>query len=162
MDQEIRKAVDKIIAKLEKMSQEEFERDVLKLNGQMTDELLEKVLKDVYEIGSLDHEDLQYNTIKKARINAEEFKDVFHYIEEYAGSRSIQKDNCKSGFVDFRLYFHYRGGNFIWRELIGQGVAMQIYAREIADWPSRSPMIYKEDKAFQILEADPHIRFYKD
>lgn len=159
---QLQEVANQIISKLKNMSQEEFERDVLKLNGIMSDELLEKVLKDVFEVGAIDSEELAYNMVQRAKITVDEFNDVFHYIEQYARSRGNKKDNCGSDFIDFRLYFHYRGGNFIWRKLIGQGTACQIYGRESPSWPEKSPLIYKRDKAFEMLEADTKIRFYKE
>lgn len=152
---------DEIKRKLDAMSQEEFEKEVLKLNGVMSDDLLDKVMKEVYDKGMIDSEDLAYKTKKEVKITAEEFNDVFHYIAEHAGSNKIKKDSCESPFIDNRLYFRYRGANFIWRELFGQGAVYQIYASEDTTWPEESPLVYKESESFEIIDADTSLRFYK-
>lgn len=157
---DIRRIADEVIEKLKAMSQEEFERDVLKLNGTMSDELFEKVMKEVYRLQTLDEEGLLYEVVD-TEVTAKEFSEVFYYIKEYAKSRGIVEDYNEESFPEYRLHFRYRGGDFIWRMLIGQGTALQIHAQSYDDWPEVNPLKFDGSKAFEMLEVDRKIKYYK-
>lgn len=157
---EVRKIADEIIKKLKNISQEEFERNILKLNGTMNGTLFEKVMKEVYRLQSLDYETLRHETID-TDVTIGDFSEVFHYIQEYARSRDIIKDFYNNSFPEYRLYFKYRGGNFTWRMLIGQCATMQIHAQSYDNWPEENPLVFQEEKAFEMLEVDKKVKYYK-
>jgi len=142
--------VDKLIEHIKNISPEEYNKELLCLNGTMTEELLSKVLSEVIRVGNIDVEDIQYNP-EQYRISSEEFMDVYHYIDQKIIERYPV---INSYFPEVKICFIYNSTHFVWRLLQGQGSCCQLYTdneEEYLEFPG----------VIDILVSDPSIRFYK-
>ena len=146
---EFEKAMDAVVKKFEGMSVEEFERDVLCLNGVMTEDLFEKVLAESRKMGYVESEDVAYNIGNKYSLSASEFMDVFHYLDEVTREHQKQDEECT--FPRTMAYFLYKGELYLWDLMIGQGSSCSI--THIKDRIEVEPM--------KIDSVDSTIRFYK-
>jgi hypothetical protein len=109
---------DSILDELKNMSLEDYERDLLCLNGIMTEEIFDNVINKIGQYSLSD--DLLYSRNELH----EQFVDVFHYIETFAKNSKV----CvESDFPEYHIYFSYKGNNYTWRLLIGQGSFCEIY-----------------------------------
>lgn len=143
MKKEFLEVLDDLTKKMSNMSIEEFERDVMCLNGTMTLDLFEKVLEEVKDKDLLDAEDLAYFP-ERFKITSEEFLDVFHYLSEVLDK--VEDEECM--FPRETAVFVYHDVLFLWDLMIGQGSSCII---KVTD---------STEKA-QPVTIDETIRFYK-
>ena len=134
--------------KLAAMTKEEFEKEILHLNGRMTQKLFEKVFNELLAQEYLGTEELLYDA-ENFGISEEEFSDVFHYLDVVAGDK--KEGSSEHGFPEYLMLFEYKGTIFLWRLLIGQGSHCELALHhECLDVP-----IIKIDR------IDPTIKFFK-
>lgn len=132
--------LQKLAEELETMSVEDFRKEFLHLNGIMTEEILERILNKVNDLGSLNSDNLWYSNKELYQ----DFIDVFHYIDAFAKN----KVSWCSDFPEMRVYFSYKGKTYTWRLVVGQGSFQEIYAcTDVLD--------YEE------LKVDCDLRFFK-
>lgn len=85
---------------------------------------LAQVVGHLTTVDFLDDENIAYNE-KDYPFSRQDYSDVFRYLEQQAGN------NIKSGkadiFPEYLAYFNLGGTRFIWRLLIGQGSACQLF-----------------------------------
>lgn len=88
---------------------------------------LAQVVGHLTTVDFLDDENIAYNE-KDYPFSRQDYSDVFRYLEKQAGN------NIRSGkadiFPEYLAYFNLGGTRFIWRLLIGQGSACQIFKDE--------------------------------
>lgn len=147
----LQKAIDKINAHFDNLSQEEFLEQVLHLNGIMTTELFDKVMRELSEKLFLNDEDIFYHK-EDYSITPEEFIDVFHYLDTISDG---QKMSEYISFPQSYAYFTYKGKKFIWDLLIGQGSSCSIYVYGYND------IEWVDELNVTIKEINQDIRFYK-
>lgn len=85
---------------------------------------LARVVDFLKTASSLDDEDIAYNP-DKFPFTRQEYQDVFRYLEVQAEDR-IQSGKADI-FPEHLAYFNFAGTKFIWRLLIGQGAALQLF-----------------------------------
>jgi hypothetical protein len=148
---DLQKALDEIEKSFDNMSQEDFVKDVLHLNGVMTIKLFDKVMKELSEKLHLNDETISYHK-EKYNITIEEYMDVFHYLETISKDEKFLSDES---FPQSYAFFTYKGKKFIWDLLVGQGssCSLYVYGYNNTQWV--------DDLNITIKGIDPNIRFYK-
>jgi len=150
MDME--EVMNRVLERIKSMTPDEYRRDILCLNGEMTFGLFNKVMTEVLEKGMIDDETLAYFP-ERFKITSEEFRDVFHYLEEELKNYIFQPED--SNFPNNLGYFKFWGKFFRWDLLIGQGSACYlVYEKDGIDHE-------KYDRYKTIREIDKNIRFFK-
>lgn len=100
------------------------EEDQKLKNGELK---LSAVVEHLKSARVLDNEDIAWDE-DKYPFSRQDYSDVFRYLEFRA------HDNIKSGvadiFPEYLAYFNLGGTRFIWRLLIGQGSACQLFLSE--------------------------------
>lgn len=151
MNKDIKDVMDDILEGIRKMTPDEFRRDVLCLNGQMTFTLFNKVMKEVIRKGVIDDDHLAYFP-ERFEITETEFRDVFHYLEK--DLKNYLHDMEDGSFPNTIAYFKFQDELFRWDLLIGQGSATYlVHEKGVID--------FNEYDYKTIREIDKSIRFYK-
>ena len=143
--------VEKLTKEIKRMSPEEFEKEILHLNGRMTQELFDKVMNELFNKLILNDESISYHE-NDYSISWQDFSDVFHYLEVIAGE---DKYDISNSFPYTQASFEYKGIKFIWDLLIGQGSSCSLYVYGYNDEQ------FREDKKIIIKEINSNIKFYK-
>lgn len=151
MELDLERIAKEIAIKIEEMSDEAFIREVLHLNGVMSQELLDKVFKEAINIKFIDSESLLYKTTSTI-LKYEEFNDVIHYLLQYSEATGVEVDVHESDFDDDNYYYRYNDKIFRLRELIGQGCIHQLSIIDSYE---------DEEDILDISIVNTSIRFYK-
>lgn len=147
--------IDKMLKNIDKhfskLTPEDIKRDVLCLNGKMTEQLFFNVMKEVKAHELIDHEDIAYHP-DKYKISAQDFMDVFHYLEKALDGYLFENEDCT--FPNTIGYFLFIGNFYIWDLMLGQGSSCMIKHMDMEDVPD-------DVKYKPISEIDTNIEFYK-
>ena len=91
----------------------------------------------------IDGERLAYGWAGDYPFSLEEYNVLWDYLE---AQYQEEQDDCTAKFTETRLYLEYKGEQYIWRMLVGQGTACQIFIGN-AKWDKLdAPFEFKEDK----------------
>lgn len=148
----MKEELNKIEEYFNNMSTEEVRRDLLCLNGVMTEKLFEKVLESVNINMSLDYDELAYDDTAFT-CTTEDFIDVFHYIETFAKDKKVE---IASDFPQYKIYFTYKEENFVWRLMVGQGAYCEIYRIFSSEGEAKQHV-----SDFIEMKVDSNLRFFK-
>jgi len=85
---------------------------------------LAQIVDHLSNVDYLDDENIAYNE-KDYPFSRRDYSDVFRYLEQQAGNRI--KAGKADIFPEYLAYFNLGGTKFIWRLLIGQGSACQLF-----------------------------------
>jgi len=114
-------------------SPEDFEKEVLCLNGRMTQELFDKVMNELFEKESLDSDDVFYRS-NEYNTTLEEFQDVHNYLHEYGLQFKFIKTGCQE------ILFWYKNRFFIWILILGQGAHEEL-TTDVATFLDLNPIM---------------------
>lgn len=124
------------------LAKEELERDVLKLNGIMTKEIFDSVMKRLKK--------KKYLSCNSGEDNQND-ADVHNYLgalENNADDTLYSNNN----FPIARKYYKYKNIRFIWEVMFGQGSHCSLLIDDT---------LFEENKQVMIKEIDTELKFYK-
>jgi hypothetical protein len=158
MTEKQKNAFYELTEEIKNMPQEEFEREVLCLNGSINEEQFNYRINKVYEnksiIGGNDIWDFP-NGIEGDSLTYEEFAELYYYVEAFTNKYYPDSIiDITRMFYEIAIYFIYNNIHYVWNRIDGQGSIMTIYLDEKEEYK-------KYEKLVVPIYVDKEIRFYK-
>ena len=98
----------------------------------------------------LDDENIAYSKAGQYPFTCEEYGEVFDALEQLASNKDRRKH---ARFEEYRASFNYQGIEFVWRLMIGQGAACQLWMRDDnSDWLDQKTW-FEADDVFHLTDA---------
>lgn len=143
---------EKWLDKIREMSPEQFESEILCLNGKMTQELLDKVMNELIRCNFLDEDNIYYHK-DMYDISSEDLSDVNNYLNKVGKEfkfSEIDENYRDCPFPEILMQFKYKDMYFIQRTVIGQGSFVQLYV-----------VLKNKYPYVDVTKVDTSIKFYK-